>query len=394
VTGTPPGPWLRLCALGAVAAVGFAVASGELGAGHRVLVALALPPLVALVVAAAVAHPRLRLAAGSAVALFLAATAAWWSRPLHVALAALALAATAVVAVGTFRGEGVSSGPWRDYVTLTKPRIMSLLLLTGAAGMFVGEGGVPPLTDLAIMLAGLALACGGASALNHVLDRDIDRLMGSRTERRPVAAGRVPPARALEFGVALSALSFVLLATLANPLTALLALAGNLFYVLVYTGWLKRSTPQNIVIGGAAGAVPPLVGWAAATGNLTLPALFLFLVVFVWTPPHFWALALLLRRQYEAARIPMLPVVRGARETTRQILVYTVGLVALTVAPLAWGMFGWIYLAAALALGGAFLALAWLLRREPTTGRAALLFHYSLAYLALLFVAMATDVSL
>ena len=394
MTGTPPGPWLRLCALGAVAAVGFAVASGELGAGHRVLVALALPPLVALVVAAAVAHPRLRLAAGSAVALFLAATAAWWSRPLHVALAALALAATAVVAVGTFRGEGVSSGPWRDYVTLTKPRIMSLLLLTGAAGMFVGEGGVPPLTDLAIMLAGLALACGGASALNHVLDRDIDRLMGSRTERRPVAAGRVPPARALEFGVALSALSFVLLATLANPLTALLALAGNLFYVLVYTGWLKRSTPQNIVIGGAAGAVPPLVGWAAATGNLTLPALFLFLVVFVWTPPHFWALALLLRRQYEAARIPMLPVVRGARETTRQILVYTVGLVALTVAPLAWGMFGWIYLAAALALGGAFLALAWLLRREPTTGRAALLFHYSLAYLALLFVAMATDVSL
>jgi len=394
VTGTPPGPWLRLCALGAVAAVAFAVASGELGAGHRVLVALALPPLVALVVAAAVAHPRLRLAAGSAVALFLAATAAWWSRPLHVALAALALAATAVVAVGTFRGEGVSSGPWRDYVTLTKPRIMSLLLLTGAAGMFVGEGGVPPLTDLAIMLAGLALACGGASALNHVLDRDIDRLMGSRTERRPVAAGRVPPARALEFGVALSALSFVLLATLANPLTALLALAGNLFYVLVYTGWLKRSTPQNIVIGGAAGAVPPLVGWAAATGNLTLPALFLFLVVFVWTPPHFWALALLLRRQYEAARIPMLPVVRGARETTRQILVYTVGLVALTVAPLAWGMFGWIYLAAALALGGAFLALAWLLRREPTTGRAALLFHYSLAYLALLFVAMATDVSL
>ena len=394
MTGTPPGPWLRLCALGAVAAVGFAVASGELGAGHRVLVALALPPLVALVVAAAVAHPRLRLAAGSAVALFLAATAAWWSRPLHVALAALALAATAVVAVGTFRGEGVSSGPWRDYVTLTKPRIMSLLLLTGAAGMFVGEGGVPPLTDLAIMLAGLALACGGASALNHVLDRDIDRLMGSRTERRPVAAGRVPPARALEFGVALSALSFVLLATLANPLTALLALAGNLFYVLVYTGWLKRSTPQNIVIGGAAGAVPPLVGWAAATGNMTLPALFLFLVVFVWTPPHFWALALLLRRQYEAARIPMLPVVRGARETTRQILVYTVGLVALTVAPLAWGMFGWIYLAAALALGGAFLALAWLLRREPTTGRAALLFHYSLAYLALLFVAMATDVSL
>jgi heme o synthase len=206
--------------------------------------------------------------------------------------------------------------------------------------------------------------------------------MGKRTERRPVASGRVPPVRALEFGLALSALSFVLLASLANVLTALLALAGNLFYVLVYTGWLKRSTPQNIVVGGAAGAVPPLVGWAAATGNLALPALFLFLVVFVWTPPHFWALALLIRRQYEAAGIPMLPVVRGERETTRQIVLYT---------PLAWGMFGPAYLAAALALGAGFLALAWRLRQEPTPARAALLFHYSLAYLALLFVAMAVD---
>jgi heme o synthase len=394
VTGVPPGPWLRLCALGAVAAVAFAVASGELGLAHRVLVALALPPLAALLIAARFAHPSLRVPAGAATGLFLAATVAWWSRPLHVALAALALGATAVAAARTFRGAPISSGPWRDYVTLTKPRIMSLLLLTGAAGMFVGAGGVPPLGDLAVMLAGLALACGGASALNHVLDRDIDRLMGARTQRRPVASGRVPPERALEFGLALSALSFVLLASLANVVTALLALAGNLFYVVVYTGWLKRSTPQNIVIGGAAGAVPPLVGWAAATGNVTLPALFLFLVVFVWTPPHFWALALLLRRQYEAAQIPMLPVVRGERETTRQILLYTAGLVGLTLAPLAWGMFGWVYLGAAVALGGAFLWLAWLLRRAPSPGRAALVFHYSLAYLALLFVAMAADVSL
>ena len=153
---------------------------------------------------------------------------------------------------------------------------MTLLLLTGAGGMFVGAEGVPPLADLGVMLVGLALACGGASALNHVLDRDIDRLMGKRTERRPVAAGRVPAASALEFGLALSAASFVLLASLANVLTAVLALVGNLFYVLVYTRWLKRSTPQNIVIGGAAGAVPPLVGWAAATGDLTLPALALF----------------------------------------------------------------------------------------------------------------------
>jgi protoheme IX farnesyltransferase len=272
-------------------------------------------------------------------------------------------------------------------VTLTKPRIMTLLLVTGAGGMFVGARGVPPLGDLGVMLLGLGLACGGASALNHVLDRDIDRLMGKRTERRPVAAGRVAPGRALEFGLALSALSFVLLAALANPLTAALALTGNLFYVLVYTRWLKRWTPQNIVIGGAAGAVPPLVGYAAATGDLGLPALFLFTIVFVWTPPHFWALALLIRREYAAAGIPMLPVVKGERETTRQILLYTVGLVALTLVP----VFGWVYLGAAALLGGAFVWLAWRLRRQPTPRRAALTFHYSLVYLALLFTAMALD---
>ena len=186
-------------------------------------------------------------------------------------------------------------------------------------------------------MTGLALACGGASALNHVLDRDIDKLMGKRTRARPLAAERMPPSRALEFGLALSAFWFVLLASLVNVLTAVLALVGNLFYVLVYTRWLKRSTPQNIVIGGAAGAVPPLVGWAAVTGNLTLPALWLFLIVFFWTPPHFWALALLIRRDYEAARIPMLPVVRGVRETTRQIVLYSLVLVAVTVVPFVWG---------------------------------------------------------
>jgi protoheme IX farnesyltransferase len=386
-----PGPWLRLTALGAAAAVPVVVASGHLGLAHRALAAIALPPLVALVVAAWAAYPQLRATTLAALGLFLAALASWWWRPLHVSLAALALASTLVAVAATYRGERVAAGPWRDYVTLTKPRIMSLLLITGAAGMFVGADGVPPLGDLAVMLLGLALACGGASAFNHLLDADIDRLMGKRTQRRPVAAGRVPPARALEFGLALSAASFVLLATLANVLTALLALAGNLFYVLVYTRWLKRSTPQNIVIGGAAGAIPPLVGWAAATGNLTLPALVLFLVVFVWTPPHFWALALLIRRDYEAARVPMLPVVRGERETTRQILLYTVVLVAVTLVPLAWSMFGLVYAASAVVLGGAFLWLAWRLRRETTPRRAAVLFHYSLAYLALLFVAMAVD---
>ena len=308
---------------------------------------------------------------------------------LHVALASGALAAAAFAAVQCFRGEPVSSGPWRDYVTLTKPRIMSLLLVTGAAGMFVGAQGAPPLGLFAAAMLGLALACGGASALNHVLDADIDRLMGKRTEQRPVAAGRVPPSRALEFGLVLSALSFVLLASTVNVLTAALALVGNLFYVLVYTRWLKRSTPQNIVIGGAAGAVPPLVGYAAASGNLGLPALWLFLIVFLWTPPHFWALALLIKDAYANAGVPMLPVVRGERETTRQIVLYTIVLVAFTLVVGLW--LGPVYTVAAAVLGGAFLALAWQLRRDTTPRRAAVLFHYSLAYLALLFVAAAAN---
>ena len=298
VSELTPGPWLRLTALAAAAACGAAVVSGalQLGAAHRGLAALALPPLVALVAAAWVAHRRLLVPALAALVAFLAA-ALVTPRPAHLVLAGLSLAAALVAAAWTFRGEPVASASWRDYVTLTKPRIMTLLLLTGAAGMFVGARGVPPLSTFAITMVGLALACGGASALNHVLDRDVDRLM-RRTGHRPVAEERVTPARALEFGLALSAFSFVLLASLVNVLTAVLALVGNLFYVLVYTRWLKRSTPQNIVIGGAAGAVPPLVGWAAATGNLTVPALFLFLIVFFWTPPHFWALALVIKRDY------------------------------------------------------------------------------------------------
>jgi len=224
-----------------------------------------------------------------------------------------------------------------------------------------------------------------------VLDADIDRLMGTRTEKRPVAAGRVPPARGLEFGLALSALSFVVLASFANVLAALLAVFGNLFYVLVYTRWLKRSTPQNIVIGGAAGAIPPLVGWAAATGNLALPALALFAIVFFWTPPHFWALALLIKRDYEAARVPMLPVVRGDGETARQIVLYTLVMIAVTLGPFALGTVGVVYLGAALALGAVFLWLALRLRSDLVPRRAAVLFHYSLAYLALLFVALAVD---
>jgi heme o synthase len=387
---TRAGPWLRLCGIGASAAGVLAVASGELGIAHRVLVVVALPLLVALVLGTWFGHRDVFALASAALILFLAAVASWWSPAVHLTLAAAALATTVLATARLYRGDQPQRVAWRDYVALTKPRIMTLLLLTGAAGMFVGAQGVPHLGLLTATIVGLALACGGASALNHVLDRDIDSSMG-RTSKRPVAAGRVSPELALEFGLALSALSFVLLGSVVNVLAAVLALVGNLFYVLVYTRWLKRSTPQNIVIGGAAGAVPPLVGWAAATGNLTLPALYLFLIVFFWTPPHFWALALLIKRDYAAARIPMLPVVRGDRETARQILLYTVALVALTLAPVLTGTFGPLYLVAAVLLGAQFLRLAWSLRRELTPRRASLLFHYSLAYLALLFVAMAVD---
>ena len=382
------GPWLRLTALTAVAGALLTVVSGTLGIEHSYLSAVAVPPLAALAVAALWTHPRLLVPSVAALAL-VAAAAALTAEPLHVVLAAGALAAAALAAAQCFRGDPVPAGPWRDYVTLTKPRIMALLLVTGAAGVFVGAGGVPDWRTFAAAMAGLALACGGASALNHVLDADIDRLMGKRTEKRPVAAGRVAPSRALEFGLALSAFSFVLLASAVNVLTAALALVGNLFYVLVYTRWLKRSTPQNIVVGGAAGAVPPLVGYAAASGNLGLPALWLFLIVFLWTPPHFWALALLLKEGYAAAKVPMLPVVRGEAETTRQIVLYSLGMVAFT---LAVGIsLGALYSAAAAVLGGAFLWLAWRLRRQPTRRNAGLLFHYSLLYLALLFVAAAVD---
>jgi protoheme IX farnesyltransferase len=387
-----PGAWLRLTALFASGAVLLAVVSGaaSLGAAHRVLAALALPPLFALVVAAWLAHRRLLAPALSALVLF--GIAAIVTLPgLHLALAAVAFAATLVLTVATYRGEPAPRAAWRDYLTLTKPRIMSLLLVTGLCAMFVGAGGVPAAWLVVATMTGLALACGGASALNHVLDADIDKLMGKRTRARPLAAERMPPTRALEFGLTLSAFSFVLLASLVNVLAATLALVGNLFYVLVYTRWLKRTTPQNIVIGGAAGAVPPLVGWAAATGNLTLPALWLFLIVFFWTPPHFWALALLIKRDYEAARIPMLPVVRGDRETARQIVWYSVVLVAVTLLPFAWQTVGVVYLAAALLLGAVFLQLAWRLRRETTPARARALFRYSLLYLALLFVLMALD---
>jgi protoheme IX farnesyltransferase len=290
--------------------------------------------------------------------------------------------------------SAAAEADWRDYVALTKPRIMSLLLLTGCAGLFVGFQGLPPPGLTATTLLGLALACGGASAFNHVLDRDIDQLMGERTRSRPVAADRLSAAAATDFAVTLTTASFVLLAVAVNVLTALLALAGNAFYVLVYTRLLKRRTAQNIVIGGAAGAIPPLVGYAAASGRLALPAVWLFLIVFLWTPPHFWALAVLLREHYANAHVPMLPVVRGVTATTRRIAGYSVLLVAASYTPVAFGTFGLTYALAAAVLGVPFLWLAVRLARDAAPRRAAQLFHYSLLYLALLFVAMAVDVSL
>ncbi|MFN0154490.1 MAG: heme o synthase [Gaiella sp.] len=395
------GLFLRLTALGGAAAAGAVVVSAASGldAGHWGAALLGLAFQLALVLGAWYAYPHLR--AGAFVALGLLASAiatgglvalsgdARWAVVLHVGAAAATLAGCLYVAGASLRGVTVAAGPWRDYVTLTKPRVMSLLLLTGVAGMFVGAGGTPPAVDVIALTVGLALACGGAAAFNHVLDADIDRLMGERTADRPVAAGRVLAPRAIEFGLALSALSFVILTAANNVLTALLALGGNFFYVVVYTRWLKRSTDQNIVIGGIAGAVPPLVGYAAGSGSLGWPALWLFLIVFLWTPPHFWALALMIKEHYANAKVPMLPVSRGDAATRTQILVYSVAMVLFT---LAVGLaLGPVYTLGALLLGLVFLVMAWQLRRDGTRRRAAVLFHYSLLYLALLFVVAGLD---
>jgi protoheme IX farnesyltransferase len=391
-TTARPGLWLRACAVSVAVAALLAVVSGAAGAGdlHRVLAALAGPPLAALLLAAFLSHRRL-VPPVAATGGLLAAAAVAPPGAGHLSLAALALAAAVALAASSLRGEAVPYGAWRDYVTLTKPRVMTLLLLTGLCGAAVGAHGRPSPRLLAETLVGLAFACGGAAALNHVLDRDIDKLMGPRTASRPVAAGRLTAPRALEFGLALTAASFTLLASAANLLTALLALAGGAFYVLVYTGFLKRRGPQNIVLGGAAGAVPPLVGYAAATGSIAVPAIWLFVLVCLWTPPHFWALALLLKDHYRRANVPMLPVVSGELATLRRIVGYTVLLVAASVVPFATGTFGGLYLGAALLLGGLFLALGWRLLRRPSRRGAATVFHYSLLYLALLFVAAALD---
>jgi protoheme IX farnesyltransferase len=276
----------------------------------------------------------------------------------------------------------------RDYLTLTKPKVQSLLLWTTVTTMYVA--GDPSLGLVLLTCLGGALSAGGAGAVNHAVDRDIDRLM-ARTAGRPVASGRVSPQAAISFGALLAAASFALLALTVNPLAATLSLSGFLGYVFVYTLWLKRTTPQNIVIGGAAGAVPPLVAWAAVTGGLDGTALFLFAIVFFWTPPHFWALSLLMKDEYAKVGVPMLPVVRGERETRRQILLYTVLLYAVTQLPFCAGGFGLEYLVASMTLGAGFIYCAVRLLRSADRRWALRTYLFSLAYLALLFLSMPID---
>ncbi len=277
----------------------------------------------------------------------------------------------------------------RDLVMLTKPRIISLLLVTTIAPMYVA--GSPSLLLVLTVALGGYLMAGGANAVNMYLDRDIDDRM-ARTRLRPLPSGRMDPRAVLAYGLALATGATALFAFTVNVLSAALALAGFYFYVFIYTRWLKRRTPQNIVIGGAAGAFPPLVGWAAVTGRIDLAAVYLFLIVFYWTPPHFWALALLKQHDYGRAGVPMAPLVWGERETMRQMFWYTVILIPITLLPAAFGAFGIIYAVSAAALGALLLAgVVRVMRVRPWTAAAWSVYKYSLLYLALLFAAMAVD---
>jgi protoheme IX farnesyltransferase len=297
---------------------------------------------------------------------------------------------TAGLVVSPVATRPAALGVVRDYIALTKPRIISLLLVTTVAAMFVADPSGPALSTILWTVLGGYLAAGGAGAINHYIERDRDAQM-SRTSGRPLVEGRIEPSHGLAFGIALGVISTVQLAVTVNVLAAGLALLGLLGYVFLYTVWLKPLTPQNIVIGGSAGAVPPLVGWAAATGGLGWDALYPFGIVFLWTPPHFWALALLIKDDYARTCVPMLPVVRGDGVTRRQIVAYSVLMVAFTVLPFATGLFDGIYLGFALALGAAFLALTIRLARRASRGAAIAVHLYSLLYLAVLFTAMAVD---
>jgi protoheme IX farnesyltransferase len=278
-----------------------------------------------------------------------------------------------------------------DYLDLTKPKVQSLLLLTTVATMEIA--GRPSAERVVLTCLGGYLSAGGAGAINHYWDRDIDAKM-RRTANRPIPSGRVSPAAAVRFGIALAAASFVLMSLTLNVLAASLALGGFVGYVGVYTMWLKRRTPQNIVIGGAAGAMPPLVAWAATRGSLSWTAVYLFAIVFYWTPPHFWALSLLMKKEYEAVGVPMMPVVRGEASTRTQILLYTALLYSVSQLPFCVGVFGGLYLVASVVLGLAFVAGAVLLYRRADRRTALRLYLFSMLYLALLFAAMVADVRL
>jgi protoheme IX farnesyltransferase len=295
---------------------------------------------------------------------------------------------TRAATVGVARPVSPARQLIADYVALTKPKVQSLLLLTTVATMLVA--GSPSVSLVLLTCLGGYLSAGGAGAVNHWFDRDIDAQM-ARTATRPIPSGRIAPNAALAFGFVLAALSLIELSLFVNPTAALLSFSGFLGYVFVYTVWLKRRTPQNIVIGGAAGAVPPLVGWAAVRGTVGGTAILLFAIVFFWTPPHFWALSLLMKDEYAKVGVPMLPVVRGEAETRRQILLYSVLLYAVTQLPFCAGGFGAIYLVASLVLGGAFIGGAVLLQRRADRRTALKLYLFSLLYLALLFCAMVVD---
>jgi len=294
--------------------------------------------------------------------------------------------------------DGVRGGWERAgaYVALTKPRIIELLLVTTLPTMVVAARGWPSIGLMAATLVGGAFAAGGANAMNMVVDRDIDKVM-HRTRNRPLVTGAMTPAAAAVFACALEVVAFVELWLAVNLLSAVLALAATAFYLGIYTLWLKRRSSQNIVIGGAAGAVPVLVGWSAVTGSLSWTPLILFAIIFIWTPPHFWALAVRYREDYQAAHVPMLPAVSTMRHTTGEIVVYTVALVAVSIALAPVAHLGVVYLASAAVLGAVFLWMAGALWRLARLGRATerdamRLFGYSITYLTLLFVAMAVDV--
>ncbi len=371
--------------------------------------------VVVLAVAAALLYPVQSVIGGLQILTGLSE----WSQTLHLALGTLIWALLAALAVasyyearvtapagtpsrgGTSASEDSADAPHRiqdsvrAYVALTKPRIIELLLVTTIPAMVLAQRGIPSPALIFWTLLGGALAAGSANAINCYLDRDIDLLM-ARTRRRPLPAHQVEPERAVVFGIVLGVVSFAVLTYFVNLLSAFLALLAIAFYVVVYTILMKRTTPQNIVIGGAAGALPPVIGWAAVTGSVEVPALILFALVFYWTPPHFWALSLRIRRDYAAAGVPMLPVVKGIAETSRQILLYSVLMVAISLVLWAVARMGPVYLVGAVVLGGVFLRQAWILWRqgaspEASTAQAIRLYKYSISYLSLLFAAVAVD---